>query len=97
MTYAKGKKYRVIKDGCRLTGMKPIAPYTQQGWAKRLAVGDVITCGGSSMTCGDGVPAMKWLDENGKWLASDCLFEPVDGGMWGGQVPKDGYLEEVKA
>jgi hypothetical protein len=47
------------------------------------------------MTMGDGVPALKWGDAEGKWLANDCLFMPIQGGMWGGQIPADGYLEVV--
>lgn len=95
MKYEKGKRYRVVKPGAKLRGMKPIAPYCSQGWGKTLEVGEVITCAGSNMTFGDGVPALKWLDADGKWLANDCLFSPVQGGMWGGQVPEDGYLEEL--
>lgn len=90
--YEAGKKYRVVKEGARLTGMQPTAPYVQQGWSKDLHVGDVLTCAGSSMTRGDGIPALKWKDENGEWLSNDCLFEPVQGGLWGGQVPAEGYL-----
>lgn len=93
--YESGKKYRVIKEGARLSGMKPTAPYCQTGWRQDLHVGDVLTCAGRSMTSGDGVPALKWKDADGEWLANDCLFHPVQGGMWSGQVPVDGYLEEA--
>jgi hypothetical protein len=93
--YERGRKYRVIKAGAKLSGTKPVAPYCSQGFGKRLEVGEVITCAGSAMTFGDGVPALKWNDENDKWIANDCLFSPVKGGMWGGQIPEDGYLEEV--
>lgn len=95
MKFEKGKKYRVVKSGARLYGYKPIAPYCEEGWGKTLEVGEILTCAGSSMTMGDGVPAIKWKDSDGNWLANDCLFSPVQGGMWGGQVPEDGYLEEV--
>jgi hypothetical protein len=93
--YEKGRRYRVVKAGAKLSGMKPVAPYCEQGWGKELEIGEVITCAGTAMTFGDGVPAMKWHDADGRWLANDCLFSPVKGGMWGGQVPEDGYLEEV--
>ena len=96
MKYEKGKQYRVIKDGAHLSGMRPVAPYTHQGWRMNLSLGQVITCDGTSMTFGDGVPALKWSDENGNYLASDCLFSPVKGDIiWGGQVPADGFLEAV--
>lgn len=93
--YERGQRYRVVKAGASLSGMKPIAPNCQQGWSMPLNVGDVITCTGKGMTFGDGVPALKWADENGQRLANDCLFRPAQGGMWGGQVPAEGYLEPV--
>lgn len=93
--YKKGQRYRVVKAGAHLHGMQPVAPCVQQGWRKDLKVGDILTCQGESMTFGDGVPALKWADEDGQWLANDCLFSPIQGGMWGGQVPEDGYLEPV--
>jgi hypothetical protein len=96
MKYEQGKKYRVIKEGARLSGMRPVAPYVQQGWGLTLPVGMVITCEGMSMTRGDGVLALKWSDAQGQYLASDCLFSPVKGDIiWGGQLPADGFLEEV--
>lgn len=94
--FKQGTRWRVVREGARLWGMVPIAPYAQQGWQRQLRVGDVLTCGGMGMTFGDGVNAIKWLGENGEWLANDCLFEPVKGGMWGGQVPGDGYLERLE-
>lgn len=96
MKYEKGRRYRVVRDGARLTGMQPIDRNAQQGWRKDLVVGDILTCLGTSMTRGDGVPALKWGDETGQWMANDCIFSPVSGGIWSGQVPVDGYLEEVQ-
>lgn len=95
MQYEKGKKYRVVKEGAKLWGMKPVAPYCETSWGKDLEVGEVLTCAGTSMTFGDGVPALKWKDENGNHLANDCCFKPAKGGMWGGEIPEDGFLEEV--
>lgn len=97
MTYEKGKRYRVVKEGCRLWGMKPTAPYCQQGWSKKLSVGEIITCAGYSMTCGDGILALKWNDENGQWIANDCLFQPIKGHeIWSTQEPEEGFLEEIQ-
>lgn len=93
--FIKGQKWRVIKDGSSLSGMQPI-PGGQQGWGKRLAVGDVLTCAGVSMSFGDGVPLVKWLDENGKYLANDCEFLPAVGGMWN-MHPNLDFLELVQS
>lgn len=96
MNYEKGRRYRVVRAGARLRGMQPAGRGCQRGWRKDLAVGEILTCSGTSMTFGDGVPALKWADEDGKWLANDCIFDPVAGGMWSGQKPVEGYLELVE-
>jgi len=46
------------------------------------------------MTAGDGVPIVKWLDEDGTVLANDCEFQPDDGRAWG-SMPTAGYLVKV--
>lgn len=94
--FKKGQKFRVIKAGAKISGMVPIAPWTQQGFRRELEVGDVLTCRGSSMTAGDGVPAIKWADEKDDWICNDPLFYPqLDNGMWTGQYPARGYLEPI--
>jgi len=93
MEYVKGMKYRVVKSGARLSGMKPIRG-GERGWATTLSPGTVLTCDGTSMTFGDGVPVVKWLDADGRWIANDCEFQPTQGGMWNSR-PADGYLEPV--
>jgi hypothetical protein len=92
--FKEGQKWRVIKAGAQLQGMQPVDRYAQQGWSMKLAVGTVLTCAGSKWTFGDGVPVIKWLDENGNYLANDCEFHPAVGGMWA-SAPADGYLELV--
>jgi len=93
-----GRKFRVVKAGCRLTGMQAARGGGQQGWARDLAVGEVLTCLGESMTFGDGVPAVKWADADGRHMAADCTFdlEQVVGGMWGGQLPAPGLVEPLE-
>jgi hypothetical protein len=86
-----GQKWRVVADDVQLSGMKPTGPYAQQGWAMRVPRGTVLTCTGCQMTFGDGVPVVKWADENGKWLANDCTLSPSEGGMWS-EAPADGTL-----
>ena len=97
--FQQGRRFRVAMPGCRLWGMQPSGPYCQQGWAKNLAVGEILTCLGESMTSGDGVPAIKWGGPDGEWLANDCTFDhrQVIGGMWGGQIPAPGILESLPA
>jgi hypothetical protein len=89
-----GRKFRVIKEGAGLTGMKPITG-GYQGWGMKIAVGTVLTCAGRAWTFGDGVPVIKWLDENGKFIAADCEFVPSTGGMWS-RCPDVAYLEAVE-
>jgi hypothetical protein len=94
--YPKGSRWRVTMPGAKLWGMVAAGRGCYEGWNKHLQVGDIITSDGTSMTSGDGVPAIKWLDENGDMLAVDCCFAPTKGGMWDGEVPEDGYLEPVE-
>lgn len=92
--YEKSEKYRVVKQSCSLQGMKPVIG-GQQGWARKLTVGEVLTCAGTAWTSGDGVPVIKWLDADGNWIANDCEFQPSTGGMWS-QRPSDDCLELVR-
>lgn len=91
--YAPGARFVVAREWCWLDGMQPAGRGAFTGWRRDLHIGDVIEVATIGMTFGDGVPAIKWGDENGEWLASDCTFRPVQGGMWGGQVPADGCLQ----
>ncbi|WP_306150708.1 hypothetical protein [Roseovarius sp. MMSF_3281] len=86
-----GQQWRVIKQGARLSGMQPAGYCAQQGWSMALEVGTVLTCAGVSMSFGDGVPLVKWLDAEGKHLANDCTFHPSNGAMWW-NAPAPGWL-----
>jgi hypothetical protein len=89
--YPAGSRWRGVREGASLWGMRPVAPYVQQGWRQELHVGDVITSTGISMTGGDGVPHLKWAGADGEWLANDCVFEP-GAGFFSVQA---GYLEAI--
>lgn len=93
-----GASYRVIREGARLRGMLPArAPngcLYHIGWGRSLAVGEVIVCDGTTMTMGDGVPAVKWRDQNVTTGIRDCIFSPQVGNMFS-MVPADGYLEPI--
>lgn len=89
-----GQKWRVVKDGAGLRGMQPCGPGAQQGWSRSLEIGTILTCAGSKWTFGDGVPIIKWLDENGQHLANDCEFAPSRGGIWA-STPCAEYLFPV--
>lgn len=93
--FVRGKQFRCLVP-VKLWGMQPAGPGVQRGWSAVMPEGTVLTCAGESMTFGDGVPAVKWLDENGKHIANDCLVRDVVGGMWGGQLPRPGLLEVVE-
>jgi hypothetical protein len=89
--FVRGDRYRVVREGCYLRGMRPIGPGVESLWRRELGAGDVITCAGVAMTAGDGVPVVQWLDEDGTRLANDCEFQPDDGRTWG-SMPVEGFL-----
>lgn len=96
MTYEADQKYKVIKTGAKLVGNKSIRG-GYEGYQRLLNIDDVIVCGGSGWTPGDGVPAMHWMPTEeertlGVW---GLAFSPHKGGMWSGVLPEDGYLELV--
>lgn len=94
--YITGSRWRVVKPGASIVGMKPDGPGCFRGFRLDLAVGTVLTCLGVSMTFGDGVPALKWGDADGHWICNDALFEPHVGGMWEGLPPDPSYIEPVE-
>jgi hypothetical protein len=93
--FTKGRRFRVAAAGVTLHGTQPVRGGGHQGWKKVLSVGDVLTCDGTSMTSGDGVPAVKWRGAGGEYLAGDCTAARVIGGTWDGQVPAPGQLEPI--
>ena len=93
-TFERGARYRVIREGCYLRGMKPIGPGVETLWRRDLRVGDIITCAGSAFTAGDGVPIIRWCNADGKPLANDCEFQPDNGRKWG-SLPAEGFLVRV--
>lgn len=94
--FENGRKFRVVVAGLKVSGMKPVAPYTQQGWSEQLPIGTVLTCDGTSMTFGDGVPALKWRDAHGSFICNDALIEPHMPGMWSGMYPIPGTMEPIE-
>lgn len=94
--FTRDKKFRVVREGCRISGMKTIAPWTRQGFRLDLKPGDILTCDGESQSRGDGASVVKWRDHKGDWICEDALFYPYAGGMWGGHLPEPGCLEEVE-
>lgn len=90
--FLKGRKYQVIKPGI-LSGWSPVQG-GMKGFSQPMDVGAVLTCDGVSMSSGDGVPVVKWLDENGGHIAIDCEFRPSVGSMWS-SFPHPGHLELV--
>lgn len=41
-----GKKFRVVVEGCQLSGWQPFEQGAFSGWSRRLQVGEVIECAG---------------------------------------------------
>lgn len=93
--YAPGKKFRVIRDGAYLTGMKPAGPSALTGWRQDLSVGDVIECTGFGAGWGsDPGFGVEWTSDRAKAEhASGIEFKPSGGHWCWSYHPADGYLE----
>jgi len=89
--YAKGGRYRIIKDGARLWGWKPITG-GWQGWGRAVPVGEVLTCKGwrPGMGSDPGPDIVQWEDPVGTFVE----FHPSAGKGWFTR-PDDSYLELV--
>jgi hypothetical protein len=91
--FTKGKRYLVTKEGAQISGWQSLGNGAYQGFHRKLPIGTIITCAGSSMSIGsDGVPLVKWTDEKGGFICNDAEFNPSVGGMWDRQ-PDSSYLK----
>jgi hypothetical protein len=93
--YTEGKKFRVIKEGAKLSGLVPGNGPWHNGWGRDLVVGEVITCRGFQWGWGsDPGQEVFFTADNMPPHASYVKVTPtVYGAMtsW----PQDGYLEEI--
>jgi hypothetical protein len=88
-----GARYRVIKPGARLDGLKPLPEHRSawQGWSRPLKVGEIITCTGLAMGWGsDSVPLVQWSEPGVSYVE----FYPATGTMWTSE-PDPSFLELV--
>lgn len=92
--FTRGRRFRA-RQPFTLWGMQPSGPWSQTSWRLAIPPGTILTCAGESMTFGDGVPAIKWTDADGNYLAIDCCVDDIVGGMWGGQIPRPGLLKPL--
>lgn len=95
--FPKGAKFRVVKDGARLSGMVPFAGGAYQGWGHVLAVGDVIESRGFGPGWGsDPGYGVHWTCEAVREArASFVEFKPSGSGNWFTYWPAAGWLEQV--
>jgi hypothetical protein len=89
--YAAGKRFRVVKEGASLVGMKPI-PGGHQGWSRDLVVGEVIESRGCGAGWGSDPGYGVHFKEDGIAFAE---FKPNGSGNWFTYYPDESYLEEV--
>lgn len=94
--WVKGRRFRVIAPGAKLSGLVSIGPSAWRGWDQSLTVGDVIECLGFVMGWGsDNIPqAMFRTEESMEAKASYVHFYP-EKGMWS-PYPREGFLEPVE-
>jgi len=93
--YTEGRKFRVIREGARLSGLVPSGPSAHRGYGFDLHVGDVITCTGWSMGWGsDSIPCTHWTAEGIDPSAQFVDFRPT-AGLWQ-PYPADGFVEPIE-
>jgi hypothetical protein len=94
--YAPGRRFRVVKEGLRLSGWQPKPGY-QQGWGQTLHVGDVVTCLGYGAGWGsDPGYGIEWTTEEAKAAHAFSLdTSPSVGGAFDYRPPM-GYLEPIE-
>lgn len=95
-----GAKFKVIKEGAYLTGMKPMTGYggAYSGWQQNLHVGDVIQSLGFGPGWGsDPGYGIHWTTEKARVEhVSFVEFKPNGSGNWFTYWPAEGYLERVE-
>jgi hypothetical protein len=89
--YRAGMKFRVIKEGCELSGWKSGGPSWFSGWRQVLHIGDVIEV----QSVGAGFGSDPGYGVHFKADAIYAEFHPSTGGMWAYQ-PAPGYLEPLE-
>jgi len=90
-----GRRFRVIREGARLSGMVPMdIPNALQSWGRPLEVGEIIESRGFIMGWGsDSLPEVNFTAADVPDNARHVHLYP-SAGMWM-PWPADGYLEEV--
>jgi hypothetical protein len=88
MNFEKGSKWRVVKEGASLSGMRHSGGSSFTGWTEPLQVGVVLTCEGTQRGFGDGpMEVVVWRSPTGN-QGVNAEFSP---GCWGS--PNGDYLE----
>jgi len=93
--YLLGRRFRVIRSGAYVWGLRSVAPWTRECVRIDLQMGTIITCLGRANTRGDGVPAVMWGDEAGVAYCEDPVFSPsITGSIWD-ERPDPSYIEPL--
>jgi hypothetical protein len=95
--YAPGTKFRVTKEGARLSGYAPYGLGASISWRQDLHVGDVVTCTGFGPGWGsDPGYGVEFTTEQSEAAgASHCDVWPGAGGLWNFH-PAPSYLEPLE-
>jgi hypothetical protein len=92
--YAKGKKFRVVREGAKVQGMQAKQGY-HQGWSRPLAIGEVVESKGFEWGWGsDPGQEVHFIVDDIPSGVSCIEVGPLHYGpmtAW----PQDGYLEEI--
>lgn len=95
--YAPGRKFRVVQEGLKLSGLGPYSNGGHVGWKQELHVGDVIECTGFGPGWGsDPGFGVEWTSEAARTArAVHCDIYPSVGGIWAYRPPA-GSVEPIK-
>jgi hypothetical protein len=98
VAYAPGRRFRVAREGLRLSGMVPSGPSAWSGWAQELHPGDIVTCTGYGPGWGsDPGYGVEFATEQSRSAhAGGCEIRPSVGGVFAYRPPP-GALVPVRS
>lgn len=92
--YSPGRRFRVVREGVRLEGIVSFGTTSWAGYAKPLAVGDIVTCNGWRQGMNSEVQEANFTADGVPWNALWCQVWPQES-LWS-PWPLAGFLEPIE-